>query len=105
MAVAVVVPAATPGVPRPWQPRGRLIRWEYEACHPREDVRWAPRFYAGVVNALTTWWRRWRDSPARDIVTGLAVAVVLLAGSYGEAHPNQPGDIRVNGHPVPHTPS
>jgi len=50
------------------------------------------------------WLRRWWDSPARDVVFALVMTAVLVAGSYGEAHPTQPSDQVVNGHPVPHTP-
>jgi signal transduction histidine kinase len=51
------------------------------------------------------WLRRWRGSPARDIAFALVMTVVLVAGSLGEAHPWQPGDQIINGHPVPHTPN
>jgi signal transduction histidine kinase len=37
-------------------------------------------------------WRRWLGSPVRDVVLALAVTVVLLAGSYGEGHPRDPGN-------------
>jgi signal transduction histidine kinase len=49
-------------------------------------------------------WSRWRDSPARDPVYAVLIAVVLVAGSDGEAHPNQPADIiQFRGHALPHT--
>ena len=57
------------------------------------------------MNRLVAWWQRYRDSTARDIVSAVVVTLVLLAGAYGEAHPNQPSDQVVNGHPVPHTPA
>ena len=38
-------------------------------------------------------WRSWRASTARDVVNAVLVTVVLLAGSYGEAHPTQPSDL------------
>lgn len=61
--------------------------------------------YAGlVIGRLTAWWRRWRDSTARDVVSALIVTAILLAGSYGEAHPNQPFDTQQHGHKVPYTP-
>jgi signal transduction histidine kinase len=44
-------------------------------------------------------------SPARDVVFALAITAVMLVGAYGEAHPGQPTDKIVNGHPVPHTPA
>jgi signal transduction histidine kinase len=50
------------------------------------------------------WLRRWWDSPARDAAFALAMTAVLVAGSYAEAHPIQPSDQVINGHPVPHTP-
>jgi signal transduction histidine kinase len=56
------------------------------------------------VSGIGAWWRHWLDSTSYDVVTALIVTVVLVAGSYGEAHPNQPADQVVNGHPVPHTP-
>jgi signal transduction histidine kinase len=40
-----------------------------------------------VDRRLTTWWRWWRNSPARDAVFAVVVTVVLLAGTWGEAHP------------------
>src|SRR6266702_4017992 len=50
-------------------------------------------------------WRRWLNSPARDVVFALVVAVVLIAGTYGEAHPNSPSDtIQFHGHAVPNPP-
>lgn len=33
------------------------------------------------------------------------MAVVTVGGAYGEAHPSNPADQLVNGHPVPHTPA
>jgi signal transduction histidine kinase len=57
------------------------------------------------VNALGTWWRHWQGSASYDVVTAVIVTAVLTAGAYGEAHPNQPSDQVVNGHPVPHTPA
>jgi signal transduction histidine kinase len=55
------------------------------------------------------WWSRsrrwWRDSPARDVAFALMMTALTVGGSYGEAHPSEPGDKIVNGHPVPHTPA
>jgi signal transduction histidine kinase len=49
-------------------------------------------------------WRRWRASPARDPVYAVLIAAVLVSGSDGEAHPNQPADIiQFRGHAFPHT--
>jgi signal transduction histidine kinase len=51
-------------------------------------------------------WGRWRDSPARDPVYAVLIAAVLVAGSDGEAHPNQPADLtQFRGHLMPHTPA
>src|SRR6202043_1876904 len=50
-------------------------------------------------------WRRWWASPARDIALAVLLTAVMLAGAYGEAHPNQVSDQTVSGHPVPHTPT
>lgn len=62
--------------------------------------------YAGLVNSrLAAWWQRWRDSTAHDVVSALVVTAVLLAGSYGEAHPNQPLDQFQNGRHAPQTPA
>jgi signal transduction histidine kinase len=45
-------------------------------------------------------------STARDVASAVVLAVVLVAGSYGEAHPNQPNDIAVfRSHHIPHMPS
>ncbi len=57
------------------------------------------------MKALAAWWQRYRDSATRDVVSAVVITLVLLAGSYGEAHPNQLSDQVVNGHPVPHTPT
>jgi signal transduction histidine kinase len=57
------------------------------------------------VNSALAIWRRWRDSPARDITVAVLLTAVTLAGAYGEAHPNQPADKVVSGHPIPHTPT
>jgi len=57
------------------------------------------------VSALTSWWQRWRTGRSWHLLTALILTVVLVAGSYGEAHPNQPTDINVHGHHVPYTPN
>ena len=63
------------------------------------------RPYAGLVNRrLAAWWRRYRDSTTRDVAFAVVLAAVLLAGSYGEAHPHQFSDQHPSGHSVPHTP-
>src|SRR6266567_8433985 len=49
--------------------------------------------------------RRWYASPARDIVIAVLLTAAITAAAYGEAHPRQPSDQVVNGHPVPHTPA
>jgi signal transduction histidine kinase len=47
-------------------------------------------------------WRRWVTSPVRDAVLALAVTVVLVFGTYGEAHPSSPSNkIQFRGHVVP----
>lgn len=51
------------------------------------------------------WLRRWRDSPVRTAVSALIWTAVGVGGSYGEAHPTNPRDQSLNGHPVPHTPA
>jgi signal transduction histidine kinase len=57
------------------------------------------------VHRLAGWWGWYRQSGVRDAVTALIATVVLLLGSYGEAHPSQPSDQVQNGHPVPYTPN
>jgi len=48
-------------------------------------------------------WRRWPDSPVRDATLAVVLTVVLVFGSYGEGHPNQPGDVaQFHHHPIPH---
>ncbi len=39
------------------------------------------------------------------MIVASVLTAVLVAGSYGEAHPNQPSDVLVNGHHVPPTPN
>ena len=53
------------------------------------------------VGAVRRWWSQ---APARDAVLALAVTVALLYGSYGEAHPSNPGYFQ-GGHHLPHTPA
>jgi signal transduction histidine kinase len=60
---------------------------------------------ARVEAALSRWWRRWAGSDTHDVIRMLALAAALVAGSYGEAHPDQSFDKVSNGHPVPHTPT
>ncbi len=38
------------------------------------------------------------------MIGALVLTAVLVAGSYGEAHPTQPSDISSHGHHVPYTP-
>jgi signal transduction histidine kinase len=46
--------------------------------------------------------RRWLNSPLKDVAFAVLVAAVLLAGTYGEAHPSSPSDtIQFRGHHVP----
>ena len=42
---------------------------------------------------LAAAWRRWLDSPARDVVLALVVTFVLVLGAYSEGHPNQPFNV------------
>jgi MYXO-CTERM domain-containing protein len=47
-------------------------------------------------------WRRWFTPQVRDVLLAVAVTVVLLLGSIGEAHPNDAGNkSQFHGHPVP----
>jgi signal transduction histidine kinase len=57
------------------------------------------------VNRLAGWWRSTQGSTVRDVTWALAVAVILTAGSYGEAHPSQPADKIPPGQPALHTPA
>jgi signal transduction histidine kinase len=57
------------------------------------------------MDGVRTAWRRYLDSPVRDVVLAVVVTVVLLVGSYGEAHPTSPSDTsQFRGHVAPHTP-
>ncbi|MHB1928329.1 MAG: sensor histidine kinase [Acidimicrobiales bacterium] len=47
---------------------------------------------------------RWWNATVGEVASGLVVTVVLVAGAYGEAHPNQVSFQRIGGHPLPHTP-
>jgi signal transduction histidine kinase len=58
-----------------------------------------------VNPTLAEWWRRYRTSTARDVTSAVVLTLVLGAGSYGEAHPNQPSDVAVfRSHHIPHEP-
>ena len=57
------------------------------------------------MNALAGLWHRWQQPATRDALTALLVTVVLLIGSYFEAHPRDKADQAPNGHPVPYTPT
>jgi signal transduction histidine kinase len=48
-------------------------------------------------------WRRWVNSPARDVVFAIVIAVVLVLASYGEGNPRSRSDqIMFPGHRIPH---
>jgi signal transduction histidine kinase len=54
---------------------------------------------------VETWWRWWRSSPVRDAAFAVVVTVVLVAGTYGEAHPGQAANrAQFPGHVVPDPP-
>jgi YD repeat-containing protein len=57
------------------------------------------------VNSAWAIWRRWWDSPVRDIAMAVLLTAVTVIGAYGEAHPGQPADRVVSGHPIPYTPT
>jgi signal transduction histidine kinase len=50
-------------------------------------------------------WRWWRRSPAQDAVYALVMTAVIVAGSYGEAHPAQISDKLPAGSAAAHTPA
>src|ERR1039458_6616495 len=50
-------------------------------------------------------WRRWLDSPARDVILALGLTVVLVGGTAGEGYPKSPSDqILFPHHVIPHPP-
>jgi signal transduction histidine kinase len=57
-----------------------------------------------VDNALSVWQRMHRSRPY-EIISAVLLTAVLVAGSYGEAHPGQISDKHLGGHPIPHTPA
>jgi len=75
------------------------------ACLPGDDAAARPAAYAEGVSRVWLAVRRFWRSPARDVLTIVVVTAVIVAGSYGEAHPTSPNDKVVNGHPVPYTPN
>src|SRR5579875_3335864 len=79
-----------------------LLPREYPGCQPGDaDCRLA-RAYACGMDGVVAAWRRWRGWPGRDVLLVLLVTVLLLLGSYGEAHPRNPADTIQFGHrPVP----
>jgi signal transduction histidine kinase len=55
------------------------------------------------MDGVAATWRRWWQSPARDVVLVCALTVILTYGTYGEGYPKQVSDLDVfHGHPVPH---
>jgi len=80
---------------------------EYAIRHPgKYDLRRRAPYPDLVIRTLAAWWQRYRTSTARDVTSAVAICVVLLAGSYGEAHPNQPSDVAVfRTHHIPHMPN
>src|SRR6266567_9540970 len=47
-------------------------------------------------------WRRVTSSPVRDAILAVLLTVLLLLGSYGEAHPSNPSDrLQFRNHAVP----
>ena len=55
-------------------------------------------------NALSVWQRMHR-SRAYEIISAVLLTALLVAGSYGEAHPGQASDRHPGGHPIPYTPT
>jgi signal transduction histidine kinase len=70
-------------------------------------IRAGPALYADhVKQRLAGWWRWYRASAARDVVTAVLIGIVLVAGTYAEAHPNQPSDrAAFKNHAIPHVPA
>jgi signal transduction histidine kinase len=58
-----------------------------------------------VNRSLAACWQWWRASTARDVISAVLVTAVLVAASYGEAHPKQASDIAVfRSHAIPQLP-
>ena len=57
------------------------------------------------MDSVRAAWQWWRRSPARDAVFAVALTAVLLAGSYGEAHPDQTSNKIPAGTAAAHTPA
>jgi signal transduction histidine kinase len=53
-----------------------------------------------VGTAVSRWWA----SAFGDVAHALFITAVVFFGSYGEAHPGNPADKKIGGHPVPHVP-
>jgi signal transduction histidine kinase len=61
--------------------------------------------YSSGMERVAAAWQRWLSSPLRDVAFAVLVTAVLLAGTYGEAHPSSPSDtIQFRGHHVPDPP-
>jgi signal transduction histidine kinase len=72
---------------------------------PGRATRTPRRAYSSAVERVRAAWRRWVNSPVRDAVFAVAVTVVLISGTYGEAHPGNPADTAQFAHHVaPKTP-
>jgi signal transduction histidine kinase len=93
--------AATPPDGR----RCRILPRKYAAGLPGDDDDATPTAYAGEVSKVWAAIGRWWGSPVRFAVTAVVLTAVIVAGSYGEAHPTNPADKVQNGHTVPVTPN
>ena len=81
----------------------RVLPGEYSDHLPGEGDAGPPRAYASAMEDLAAAWRRWLDSPARDVVLALVVTFVLVLGAYSEGHPNQTFDVnQFPHHSAPH---
>jgi signal transduction histidine kinase len=63
--------------------------------------------YADLVNrTLAAWWRWWRASTARDVISAVLIAAVLVAATDAEANPKQLTDIQAfRSHHIPQMPA
>ncbi len=78
---------------------------EYARRLPGDHDSAAAAAYPGWVDNALSVWQRMHRSRLYEIISAVLLTALLVAGSYGEAHPGQRSDLHPGGHPIPYTPT